>query len=190
MREFIKKQKSIFFKIFLIGKKGVGKSTFIKSLYPSGYKIFDSNLELTIGVDFYSYDYPIKTSNERDFIRFQIWVYNPESRFKDMFNCYIIGSHVILFIFDVSDLRSLKEIDSTMEVIRKQHYTSIYIPIMLLGNKADLTEHLESAKVLADSNVKKYHLKGYYEISAKDSTNVELIFTSIAEPLLEWYKKK
>lgn len=180
----MEEQPFIYFKIFLIGNKGVGKSTFIKSLYPSGFKTFDSNLELTIGVDFYSYYYPIKTSNERDFIKFQIWVYNPESHFKDMFNCYIIGSQVILFMFDVSDLSSLKEIDSTMEVIRKQHYTSI----MLLGNKADLTEHLEQAKALADSLVKKYGLMGYYEISALKSKNIELILATMAETVLQKYK--
>ena len=53
----MEEQPFIYFKIFLIGNKGVGKSTFIKSLFPSGFKTFDSNLELTIGVDFYSYDY-------------------------------------------------------------------------------------------------------------------------------------
>ena len=85
-------------------------------------------------------------------------------------------------MFDVSDLNSLNEIDSWLSDIRKRCRD---IPVMLLGNKSDLTDHLEPAKALAESIVKKYGLMGYYEISAKDSTNVELILITIAETILK-----
>ena len=169
------------FKISLIGKNGVGKSTLMKF---SGFEHFNENTKLTIGLDFYTYDYPIKSGNKKDFARFSIWVYNPERRFKQMFYYYLTGSQGIFIMFDVSNLNSLNEIDSWMKVIRKR---CKHIPVILLENKSDLTEHLEPAKVLADSIVKKYRLMGYYEIFAKDSTNAELLFTTLAETILQKY---
>ena len=85
-------------------------------------------------------------------------------------------------MFDVSRLTSLNQIDSWIEAIKTKCYD---IPIMLLGNKADLTEYLERVKVLADSIVKKYRLMGYYEISALDSKNIALILTTITKTLLQ-----
>ena len=148
----------------------------------SGFEHFNENTKLTIGLDFYTYDYPIKSGNKKDFARFSIWVYNRERRFKQMFYYYLTGSQGIFIMFDVSNLNSLNEIDSWMKVIRKR---CKHIPVMLLGNKSDLTEHLEPAKVLADSIVKKYRLMGYYEISALKSKNTELILATIVETLLK-----
>jgi len=165
------------FKISLIGKNGVGKSTLF-----SGFEHFNANTKLTIGLDLYNYDYPIKSGNKNNFARFSIWVYNPESRVKHLFSSYLNGSNAIFIMFDVSDLNSLNEIDSWMSVIRKRRKD---IPVILLGNKSDLTEHLEPTKALAESIVKKYHLKGYYEISALESKDIELILATIAEALLK-----
>ncbi len=169
------------FKTFLIGKKGVGKSTFVKSPYFSG---FDDDNGLTTGVYFRLYDYSVNSSNKNEFGRFSVWVYNPESLFKEMFSNYLTGSQAIFIMFDVSDLTSLNGIDSWMEVIRKR-FPKYNVPIMLLGNKADLTDHLEPAKVLAHSLVKKHSLMGYYEISALKSINVELTFRTMTEFILK-----
>ena len=172
------------FKIYLIGKKGVGKSTFINSLYPHVTRASGANTKLTIGVDLLRYDYPIKPSDKNKFISFQIWVSNLDRRFKELEYNYLTGSKVILIMFDISDLSSLNEIDNWMEVIRKG-FPKYSVPIMLLGNKADLTDHLEPAKALADSLVKKHSLMGYYDISALKSINVELTFRTMAETLLK-----
>ena len=172
------------FKTFLIGKKSVGRSTFAKSPYFSGF--MDS--DLTTGICYWHYDYSFDSGNKDKCVKLQIWSYNPEIRFKLLFSSYITGSHAIFIMFDVSDLTSLNEIDSWMEVIRERYKPEDNVPIMLLGNKADLTEHLESAKVLADSLVKKHGLMGYYEISVLDSTNLELTLRTMAETLVQKLK--
>lgn len=168
-----------YFKISLIGKKGVGKSTLAKF---SGFDTFNNDTRLTTGIDYISYDYLLKASDKNEFAKLSIWAYNPESRFKEMFNRYLLGSNAVLIMFDVSDLNSLKEIDNWMGVIRKQCHE---IPVVLIGNKADLIEHVERAKVLADSIVKKYHLEGYYEISALESRNIEPAFAIVADTVLK-----
>ena len=173
-----------YFKTFLIGKKGVGRSTFAKSPYFSGFMDND----LIAGIYLSVYDHSFDSSNEYNYVKLSIWFYNPESRFKHLFSNYITGSNAIFIMFDVSDLTSLNEIDSWMEVIRQRYEPESNIPIMLLGNKADLTEHLEPAKALADPLVKKHGLMGYYEISVLDSTNIELTLRTMAETLLQKLK--
>lgn len=172
------------FKTFLIGKRSVGRSTFAKSPYFSGF--MDS--DLTTGICYWHYDYSFDSGNKDKCVKLQIWSYNPEIRFKLLFSSYITGSNAIFIMFDVSDLTSLNEIDSWMEVIRERYKPEDNVPIMLLGNKADLTEHLGPAKALADALVKKYGLMGYYEISASKSKNIELILATIAETLLKKLK--
>ncbi len=170
-----------FFKTSLIAKKSVGRSTFAKSPYFSDF--MDS--DFIAGIYYCHYRYSFDSSNKNKCVKLQIWSYNPESRFKRLFSSYITGSNAIFIMFDVSDLTSLNEIDSWMKVIRERYKPEDNVPIMLLGNKADLTEHLGSAKALADPLVKKYGLMGYYEISALKSKNIELISATMAETLLK-----
>lgn len=161
----------------------MGRSTFAKLI---DHKFIDH--DLTTGYYLSTYDYSFDPSNKNIYIKLQLWFYNPESRFKRLFSYYITGSNAIFIMFDVSDLTSLNEIDSWMEVIRQRYEPESNIPIMLLGNKADLTEHLKPAKALADSLVKKHSLMGYYEISVLDSTNIELTLRTMAETLLQKLK--
>ena len=176
------------FKTFLIGKEGVGKLTFVKS---PNFSTFPDEKGLTTGIFYGSYDYPFDSSDNTKYIKYSIWVYNPEKRFKFLFPSFLLGSNAIAIMFDVSDLTSLNEIDQWMEIIRIR---CINTPIMLLGNKADLTEHFESAKTLADSIVEKYRLLGYLEISALESRNIEIIFETFTKTLLQRlnpnYKRK
>ncbi len=90
-------------------------------------------------------------------------------------------------MFDVSDLTSLSEIDFWVETIRKRCDN---VPILLIGNKSDLTEHLEGAKVLADNVVKKHNLMGYYEVSALESKNIESTFRIVTDTILEKFNPK
>ena len=174
------------FKIYLIGKKGVGKSTFINSLNPPVYKAFDMNTGFVLGVGLFRYDYPIKSSNKNEVIIFQIWVSTFDRRFELLRYQYLTGSEVILIMFDVSDLTSLNGIDSWMKGIGIR-FPNYNIPIMLLGNKTDLISHLKPAKALADSTVKKFGLMGYYEISASKSMNVEPTIKVMADIVLKNY---
>ena len=149
------------FKIYILGKKGVGKFTFIKSCR----QIFEGDNGSTTGVYYGTYDYFFNPTDKTKFALFQLWVQNLEDRFKFLMSSFITGSNAIWIMFDVSDHSSLDKIDDWMSVIRNNPRCR-NIPIMLLGNKADLSEHLASSKHLANSLVKKYSLAGYYEISA------------------------
>jgi GTPase SAR1 family protein len=170
-------QPVIIIKVAIVGEEGVGKSTFVKSLYPSGFNSFECNTKLTIGIDFYKYSYPIILEKGDRFIDYQIWVLNSKGLFKKQYPYYILGSHALFIMFDVSDLTSLNSIDYWVKDFKTQCRNS---PIFLLGNKADKKNHLKIAKALADSLVIKYQLMVYYEISAIKSWNIEPIFNDLS----------
>ena len=170
--------------INLIGKKGVGKTTFIKSLYPRVKGPFEPNTGLTIGVNFYTYDLPVLLEGKEAFIRLSLWDLEGQERFKQMLSYYIYGAHGIFIVFDVSNLTSFNEIESQMEIIRKK------FPIILLGNKKDKLGHFKNAKELATSLVKKYGLMGYYEISALQPKDTKQVFNVMIEALLKKFDKK
>lgn len=177
-------QPYLIFQINLIGKKGVGKTTLIKSLYPSDVSAFDPNTGFTIGVDFYTYDLPVLIEGKEAFIRLSLWDLEGQERFKNMFSYFIHGASGIFIVFDVSDFPSFNEIESQMELIREK-CSKNYVPIILLGNKIDKLEHFKNAKDLATSLVKKYGLVGYYEISSLQPKSTKQAFKVLVEALLK-----
>ena len=60
--------------------------------------------------------------------------------------------------------------------------------IYLIGNKIDIKDKREVTKEEADEFAKLNNLK-YYETSAKDGTNVDLIFNDIGQELVRIYKE-
>ncbi len=170
------------FKTYILGRKGVGKFTFVKSCRP----MFEGDNGSTTGIYYSTYDYFFNPANKEKFATFQIWVQSPEDRFKSLMSNYITGSSAILIMFDISDQSSLEEFDDWMSFIRNKPQFE-RVPILLLGNKADLTEYLASSKRLADSLVKKYSLTGYYEISAFETKDIESIFKELTEILFKKY---
>jgi small GTP-binding protein len=178
----IEEQPYFIFQINLIGKDGVGKTTFIKSLYTADISAFDINTGSTIGVDFYTYDFPIILEGKESFVRIAFW--DLKDRFKRLFSYYLHGANGIFIVFDVSDLTSFHEIESQMEFIREKCPEN-RVPIILLGNKTDKLKHFKNAKDLATLLVKKYGLVGYYEISALQQKGTKQAFHALVEAILK-----
>ena len=59
----------------------------------------------------------------------------------------------------------------------------------MVGNKVDLVEKRKVDKVIIDNFVKKIQLK-YYEMSAKDGTNIDNTFRELAEMILSGLSKE
>ena len=173
------KKPNLVLKVCLLGEEGVGKRTFCKSICAD---TFYDNTKLTIGIDFYTYDYPFGPQQEQRFIRFSLWVYEPISQFRKMFRYYLNGSNVICIMFDCLDPSSLKNIDGWLELIKKKHAQDSYI--LLLGNKIDLVSHPEYVRKAAKLFVEKYQLDGYFEISALKTSNINKPFEVIANHYL------
>jgi len=161
------------FKLLLIGDSGVGKSCLLLRFADDTYT--ESYIS-TIGVDF-----KIRTIDlEGKTIKLQIWDTAGQERFRTITSSYYRGAHGIIVVYDVTDQVSFNNVKQWLQEIER--YASDSVTKLLVGNKCDLTTKKvvdkDAAKEFADS-------KGipFLETSAKNSTNVESAFLTMAKEI-------
>ncbi|KAJ8492438.1 hypothetical protein OPV22_014159 [Ensete ventricosum] len=158
------------FKLLLIGDSGVGKSCLLLRFADDSY--IESYIS-TIGVDF-----KIRTvEQDGKTIKLQIWDTAGQERFRTITSSYYRGAHGIIVVYDVTDQESFNNIKQWLNEIDR--YASENVNKLLVGNKCDLTDSRvvssETAKAFADEIG-----IPFLETSAKDSTNVEKAFMTMA----------
>lgn len=103
-----------------------------------------------------------------------------QERFRTITSSYYRGAHGIIIVYDVTDQVSFNNVKNWLQEIDR--YATENVNKLLVGNKCDLksrrTVDFQVAKDFADS-------LGipYIETSAKDSTNVERIFHTMASEI-------
>ncbi|KAL6597796.1 hypothetical protein ACP70R_046601 [Stipagrostis hirtigluma subsp. patula] len=142
----------------------------------TGPNLDDSYLESyisTIGVDF-----KIRTvEQDGKTIKLQIWDTAGQERFRTITSSYYRGAHGIIVVYDVTDQESFNNVKQWLNEIDR--YASENVNKLLVGNKCDLAESrvvsYEAGKALADEIG-----IPFLETSAKDATNVEKAFMTMA----------
>eukprot|EP01097_Dermamoeba_algensis_P000625 TRINITY_DN1217_c0_g1_i2.p1 TRINITY_DN1217_c0_g1~~TRINITY_DN1217_c0_g1_i2.p1 ORF type:complete len:204 (+),score=46.78 TRINITY_DN1217_c0_g1_i2:61-672(+) len=158
------------FKLLLIGDSGVGKSCLLLRFADDTYT--ESYIS-TIGVDF-----KIRTIElEGKTIKLQIWDTAGQERFRTITSSYYRGAHGIIVVYDVTDQVSFNNVKQWLQEIDR--YACESVNKLLVGNKCDLT-----SKKVVDYNTAKEFADGlgipFLETSAKNSTNVEQAFITMA----------
>ncbi|OLY82764.1 GTP-binding protein ypt1 [Smittium mucronatum] len=161
------------FKLLLIGDSGVGKSCLLLRFADDTYT--ESYIS-TIGVDF-----KIRTIElEGKTVKLQIWDTAGQERFRTITSSYYRGAYGIIVVYDVTDQESFNNVERWLQEIGR--YASEGVNKLLVGNKSDLeddrTVDYTQAKEFADQ-------LGipFLETSAKDSTNVEQAFLTMAKQI-------
>lgn len=98
------------------------------------------------------------------------------------------GASAVLLTYDISDEKSFADLDYwhnqiSKSLLNEEEFSKNETVIMLVGNKSDLEDERKISKQKGLEYAEKNKL-AFYEVSAKDGTNVELIFTKIAEGTL------
>ncbi|KAL6996366.1 WD40 repeat protein [Sarracenia purpurea var. burkii] len=158
------------FKLLLIGDSGVGKSCLLLRFADDSYS--ESYIS-TIGVDF-----KIRTvEQDGKTIKLQIWDTAGQERFRTITSSYYRGAHGIIIVYDVTDQESFNNVKQWLSEIDR--YAGENVNKLLVGNKCDLTANKvvssEIAKAFADESG-----IPFLETSAKDATNVEEAFMTMA----------
>lgn len=158
------------FKLLLIGDSGVGKSCLLLRFADDTYT--ESYIS-TIGVDF-----KIRTVElDGKTIKLQIWDTAGQERFRTITSSYYRGAHGIIVVYDVTDAESFNNVKQWLHEIDR--YASENVNKLLVGNKSDLTSKravtFDQGKEFADSLGIEF-----LETSAKNSTNVEKAFMTMA----------
>ena len=163
----------IFLKLLLIGDSYVGKTSLLQKYTE------DEMPEMhcaTIGVEFK--EKTVKINNRE--IKLQIWDTSGQERFRSITQNFFRNADGIAIVFDVTNRNTFKNVKNWLSDIQA---IDSNIKMILVGNKIDLVDKRVIDKNILEEYAKKQNLP-FYETSAKTGTNVELIFTSLAELLL------
>lgn len=175
-------------KIVVSGPSGVGKTALIRSVTGEPY---DPEMQSTIAVDFKVFDLLTDRGTQ---IKCQIWDTAGQERFHAMTKKYYRGAHVILFVYDVTDMDSFSQmIDffANAEWKKQQGDTQYHSEIFqhtcayLVGNKSDLLHDRVVSKENGQALAKEYDLI-YAETSALTGDHVFKTFQEAAS-LMEEY---
>lgn len=158
-------------KICLLGDVAVGKTSLF---YMFGDGVFTDKHNPTMNCQFKIKEITIgpKTSAE-----LKVWDTCGEEKFRSITQQYYKEADGIVLIFDLTNKNTFNNLDNWLENIN--NYCKKQTQVFLVGNKMDLNDERE----IDEDNIKKFYEKHklrYIPISAKDGTNVTLVFEELA----------
>eukprot|EP01083_Nonionella_stella_P160654 525420_1 len=157
-------------KVVVLGDSGSGKS----SVIIRGVKnAFDDEIELTMGIDFFTKTY----RTEKKEIRVQIWDTAGQERFRSIIGSYVRGCDNALLIYDISDRKSFEALDEWVEKIREEKISD-NVKMWLVGNKSDLSEEREVQKLEAVDKAAEFGVS-YCEVSAKTGAGIAKLMDAV-----------
>lgn len=163
-------------KIILAGNGGVGKTSLINRFVTG---TFEGDYGATLGVKI-----SLKKVKINDItISLSIWDVSGQTLFRQSRNSYFSMSQGAILVFDVTRPESLERLFSNW--IQDIYKSVTDIPMVLIGNKVDLTE----TRVITDesiANLVEQHpdIVKYFPTSAKTGDNVEAAFHQLVSATL------
>ena len=160
-------------KILLIGDSSVGKSSILLKYIEDK---FSENYVSTIGIE-----YKIKTliiNGKKVLLR--IWDTSGQERYRSITQNFYRNANGILFIFDITNKETFENIKNW--IIDSDSEDNQVIKV-LVGNKIDIDENRKIDNDIIQKYAEKKGMK-YYETSAKEGINIDLVFRKIAELIL------
>lgn len=164
-------------KIVVVGEASVGKTSLIVR-YCKGF--FNPEYLSTIGVSFFVQD--VKIGNRT--LRLQIWDTAGQEQFGPLRRRYYVGSKGAILVYDKSSSNSYWQLDRWVQEIKE---SAGEVPIVLVGNKADLAEAIgyEFGQQFANA-----HQLSFIETSAKTGMNISQVFTTLAPQVIDYIRKE
>ncbi|KAK5581374.1 hypothetical protein RB653_001406 [Dictyostelium firmibasis] len=161
-------------KFIIIGSQSVGKSCLLFRFVDNKFK---SQSNHTIGVDFASKVIDIQGKN----VKLQIWDTAGQERFRSVVISYYRGSAGVALVYDVTNRESYNHITNWLSDVKS--LASPDVTIILVGNKADLTEQRE-VTFLEASRIAQENGLLFMETSALTGEGVEEMFLKCTRTII------
>ncbi len=146
--------------------------------------------KLTVGIDFYTHDFPIIVNGKETFVRLSIWDFGGQSRFKSLFKYYINGVNGIFLVFDLLKMQSLIDLDWWYD--RLIEYNIAERPKILIGTKLDLIQENNKKKkvdeLIIEQFLTQHNEKDFIKTSSLDNINIQYIFNEIVKKILDFHE--
>ena len=161
-------------KILLIGDSGVGKSCLLVRFVEDK---FSPSFITTIGIDF-----KIKTVDiNGKKVKLQLWDTAGQERFRTITTAYYRGAMGIILVYDVTDERTFKNIKTWFNTVSE--HANDDAQLLLVGNKSDMDTRVVTTEQ-GETLAKELGIP-FVESSAKDDSNVDDIFFTLAKLIQE-----
>ena len=168
------KKQIIEIKLILLGDISVGKSSILGRYIDNS---FTEDYQCTLQVETKSkiIDIDLNTS-----VKMNIWDTVGQEKFRHLTKQYFRNCHGAIIVFDLTRKDSFDGVQKWIEEL--EDYSS-NIPILIVGNKSDLINEREVNEDVIENFVKNKYL--YYDVSAKNGSNVSLAFDKIRSEMIE-----
>ena len=182
------------YKIVMLGASGVGKTSILNQ-YLRG--TFDQETLTTTGVCFNSKTLSYPEINEsckidvkiylKYFINIQLWDTAGQERYKSITKIYYQKSNCIIFVYDITDIKSYEYLKTTYEEVKESTDISKTL-IYIVGNKSDKYDVQQVKKEEAEKYAKS--INGNFRlVSALKSNGIKELFEEIGKTLINNNKK-
>ena len=168
------------FKVALIGDSATGKTSILLRFIDD---YFTEDTKSTIGVDFKIVSLLLEPKVHA---KMQIWDTCGSERFKSLTSSFIKTCSAFILVFDLTRTSTFQNIEHWIRTIKENTSPKFLI---LIGNKSDLVEQRALNKDFILEYCQK-HFFNYLEISAKNNSNIEIMFKEVAYQLYMDIKKK
>jgi len=161
------------YKILVIGDANVGKSSMLLRYVDN---TFSDSFIVTIGVDSKTKDIKLEGAD----VKISVWDTAGQERFRTITSSYYRGAHGIMVVYDVTNRDSFQNVKKWQ--LEANRYVTDTHSTIIVGNKCDRGGErkvsFEEGKELADELE-----VDFFETSAKDSTQIEEAFDSLARKI-------
>ncbi len=172
------------FKFVIIGNHEVGKTSLIRQFVE---RKFSHDYRATIGLNIFAHNFDFQ-GNE---ISVQLWDIGAQQYFKRFRKIYYTGAEAAFIVFDLTNRESFEKVKDWYKEIN-QLIDEKNIPIVIVGNKVDLTDQRVISTAEGEGLAKSLSETGisYIETSALSGENVIEAFELIAYHYIIKTKKK
>lgn len=178
------KKPAYIFKLVLIGSGGVGKTCIARRLC---FDTFDADTQMTIGLDFYTYNIPIVVNGEETYVRHTIWDFGGQEQFKRLFSYYIDGANGIFLVFELVNMETLTRLAWWYDQIKDHNLHDR--PKILIGTKLDLIQETNKKQkvdeLIIEQFLVKHNEKDFVKTSSKENVNILHSFKEMTKKILD-----
>ena len=165
--------------IGLLGDSNVGKTSLCTRLK---YNIFENYNVCTIGVEFFSKLFNIKTSQGDMILKWNVYDTAGQELYQSMITSYYRKCCIFILGFDLTNLKSFQNVSYWISQINK--YNNYYYKIYLFGNKLDKLNEV-CVKIDQVKNLIEKHNLDYFEISVKKNKGIDDMIRHINQDIGE-----
>ena len=166
-------------KICIIGDSSVGKTNVLFKFIEGQF----SPLHVaTIGFDYKSKIITLPTSKKK--VKLQIWDTAGQEKYMSMNKSLFQRVQGIILMYDITNRETFERLQIWLNLIKQM---TNEIPIILVGNKLDLEDSEEHGRIVEYNEGDDFANENeidFFEVSAVSGANIDNIFLSIAEKVL------